>query len=238
MGLSAEERAHLRSNVEQRSAPPARWVLLAMLVGFAALAAIFAARGGTSELSRPWNVVVPVLPFAFLLALATPLLIRVRRRTVTPLVEGADAATRRAVIRAIRAGSAADPRIDDLVADLRAQGTARQLGLIATIQLVGALGVGAAAVVGDEPMVRVLLALATVAMLTASGLLFQRRRQLIAYRPGANQPTGLTGAPPDGPAGPRTASPAEPPPADPTEPPAADPAGPAADGPPAAVKGD
>jgi peptidoglycan/LPS O-acetylase OafA/YrhL len=199
MGLSAEERAHLRSNVERRQAAPARWVLLAMLVGFGALAAIFAARGGTSELSRPWNVVVPLLPFALLLALATPLLIRVRRRTATPLVEGADADTRRAVTRAIRAGSAADPRIDDLVADLRAQGTPRQLGLVATIQFVGALGVGAAAVVGDEPMVRILLALAAVAMLTAAGLLLRRRRQLLAYRPGTDPSTGPVGPAPDGP---------------------------------------
>ncbi len=235
MGLSAEERTRLESNVERRSPAPARWVLLAMLVGFGALAAIFAARGGTSELSRPWNVVLPLLPFAFLLALATPLLIRVRRRTATPLVEGADAETRRAVTQAIRAGSAPDPRIDDLVADLRAQGTARQLGLTATIQLVGALGVGAAAVVGDEPMVRALLALATVAMLTAAGLLFQRRRQLLAYRPAADQATGPTDAGPDGPAGPppardagpdRATSPTSAAPNNPPAPPPARPAGP------------
>ncbi|GIF69701.1 hypothetical protein Ais01nite_77360 [Asanoa ishikariensis] len=216
MGLSAEERAQLRSNVEQRRAAPTRWIVLAMLVGFGALAAIFAARGGTSELSRPWNVVVPLLPFVFLIALSAPLLIGVRRRTGTPLVEGADPETRRAVTRAIRAGSAADPRIDDLVVDLREQGTARQLGRTGTIELLGALGIGAAAVVGDEPTARVLLALATVAMLTAAGLLFQRRRQLLAYRAAANRPTD----PADGPPAAATR---------PTDP---------ADGPPAAAKGD
>jgi len=196
MELSAEERAQLRSNVERRSAAPLRWLLLAMLVGFGALAAIFAARGGTSELSRPWNIVLPLVPFAVLVALCAPLLVRGHRRAGTPLVEGADVETRRAVTRAIRAGYAPDSRIDDLVVDLREQGRARQLGLVATIQVAGALGIGAAAVVGDEPIVRSLLALATLAMLAVAGLAIQRRRQLLAYRPGTGSTTDRGDGPP------------------------------------------
>ncbi|SNT45374.1 hypothetical protein SAMN05421812_106235 [Asanoa hainanensis] len=195
MGLSADERAQLRSNVEQRPTAPMRWILLAMLVGFGALAAIFAARGGTSELSRPWNIVLPLLPFAVLVALSAPLLIRGHRRSGTPLVEGADARTRRAVTRAIRAGYGPDSRIDDLVVDLREQGTARQLGLAATVQVVGALGIGAAAVVADEPIARVLLALATLALLASAGLLFQRQRQLLAYRPTTGPATDRSNVP-------------------------------------------
>lgn len=196
MGLTAEERAQLRSNVEQRSAAPARWIALAMLVGFAALAVIFATRGGTSELSRPWNVVVPLLPFALVIALTAPLLIRLRRGTGVPLVEGADADTRRAVNRAIRAGATPDRHIDDLVVDLREHGAARQVGLTAITQLVGGLAIGAAAIVGDEPTARILLALAAVAMLAAAGLLFQRRRQLVSYRPGTDPATDPTDGPP------------------------------------------
>ncbi|MEV4535450.1 hypothetical protein AB0J82_16630 [Asanoa sp. NPDC049518] len=184
MGLSAEERAELRSNMEHRSSAAIWWVLLAMLLGFAALVAIFAARDETSELSSPWNFVVPLIPFAVVLAIAAPLLIRLRRRGPGPLVEGADTPTRKAVIRAISAGSTTDARIDDLVVDLREHGTARRLGLTAAIQLVGAIVLGSGAVISDETTSRLFFAGAAVALLAAVGVLFRRRRQLLAYRAG------------------------------------------------------
>ncbi|HTF11794.1 MAG TPA: hypothetical protein VK659_26820 [Asanoa sp.] len=180
MGLSAEERDRLRT--ARQDSP--RGVLLAMMVGFVVLAAVFATRGGTSGLPAPWNVVVPLLPLALLVALAVPLLLRIRRRGDLPLLEGADPATRRAVNRAIRDGFAPDPRIDELVVDLREQFTPRQLGLIATIQLAGALALGTAAVLAREPVTWILLGLAAVSMVAAAVMQIRRRRQLIAYRPG------------------------------------------------------
>jgi hypothetical protein len=180
MGLSAEERNRLRT--ARQNSP--RGVLLAMMVGFVLLAAVFATRGGTSELPVPWNVVVPLLPFAVLVALAIPLLLRVRRRGDQPLLAGADPATRRAVNRAIRDGSTPDPRIDDLVVDLRNQFTPGQLGLLATIEVAGALALGTGAVLARDPVTWVVLGSAAVAMAIATAMLVRRRRQLIAYRPG------------------------------------------------------
>jgi hypothetical protein len=180
MGLSDEERDRLRT--ARQDSP--RWVLLAMMVGFVVLAAVFATRGGTSELPVPWNAVVPMLPFAFLLALGIPLLLRIRRRGYLPLLEGADPTTRRAVKRAIRDGFAPDPRIDDLVVDLREQLTPRELGVVATIQVAGALALGTAVVLSREPVTWILLGLISVSMLAAGVQQIRRRRQLIAYRPG------------------------------------------------------
>jgi energy-coupling factor transporter transmembrane protein EcfT len=180
MGLSDEERDRLRT--ARQDSP--RGVLLAMIVGFIVLAGVFVTRGGTSELPVPWNVVVPLLPLALLVALAVPLLLRIRRRGDVPLLDGADPATRRAVNRAIRDGFAPDKRIDDLVVDLREQFTPRQLGLLATIQIAGALALGTAAVLSREPVTWILLGIAAVSMVAAAVLQIRRRRQLIAYRPG------------------------------------------------------
>ena len=190
MGLTADERAQLQSKVEQRSDAPAVWILLAMLLGFAALIAILAASGGTGDLSAPWHVVVPLLPFALVVAIAVPMLIRARRRRPGPLVEGTDPATRKAVMRAISAGSAPDPRIDDLVVDLREHGWARKLGRLAAIQSAGGAALVAAAFLGDESATRYLLAGAAAAMLIAAGLLLRRRRQLLTYRAGVERADG------------------------------------------------
>jgi hypothetical protein len=164
--------------------PAVRWVVLAMVVGFAALAAVFAARNETSGLPVPWNVVVPLLPFLLFVALLTPMLVNLRRQRSRPVVEAADAATRKAVNRAIRDGSTPDPRIDNLVAELREHGTTRQLGLLATTQVVGATALGAAAIVAGDLLASSLLGLAALAMLIATGALLIRRRHLLAYRPG------------------------------------------------------
>ncbi|MEV4624596.1 hypothetical protein AB0J74_38545 [Asanoa sp. NPDC049573] len=164
------------------SATAARWVLLAMVVGFAALAAVFAARGETSGLPVPWNVVVPLLPFLVFLGLLAPLVIGARNRK-RPLLDGADAATRKAVNRAIQDGFAPESRIDELVVDLREHPTTGRLGLVATIQVVGALALGTAAIMAGEAIAASLLGLAGLAMLVAAGMLIVRRRRLLAFRP-------------------------------------------------------
>ena len=173
--------------MERRSATRRWWVLLAMLVGFAALAAIFAARDETSELSPPWNFLVPLVPFAVPARVggavahpaAAPAVRPVGRRSRRRDPQGGEPRD--------HAGSTTDPRIDDLVVDMREHGTARQFGLIATVQLVGAIAVGAGAAVSDEMMSRVLLAGAAAGMLTGAGLLFRQRRNLIAYRAGGGE---------------------------------------------------
>ncbi|GIF76402.1 hypothetical protein [Asanoa siamensis] len=200
MGLTAQERAELRSNVERRSAAPVGWIVLALVLGFAALAAIFATRGGTDGLSSPWNVVLPFIPFAVFAAFFVPLLIRLRKRGPGPLVDGADPATRKAVLRAITAGSSTDERIDDLVVDLRDAGTARQLGWTAAALCAGGVGVAAAAVIGEETFARVLLGGSAAALLTAAVLLLRRRRQLLGYRPGGVPAGSRGGTPTDAPA--------------------------------------
>ena len=84
--------------------------------------------------------------------------------------------------RALRDGYASDPHVDDLVVDLRDQFTPRELGVIATIELAGALALGTAAVLSHDPWN--LLGVVAVAMAIAAVFQIRRRRQLIAYRPG------------------------------------------------------
>ncbi|MEV0713293.1 hypothetical protein [Asanoa sp. NPDC050611] len=189
MGLTAEERDQLRSNADRTTASGG-WVALVLLLFFGGLAALFAARGGVGELAPPWNVVVALLPFVVFAALLTPLFVRVRRRAHVPLVEGADSATRKAVERAIRAGSSDDPRIDELVNDMRVHGTVRRLAATAASQVVAGIAFVAAAIIGDELIARLLLIGAAVGTLTAAGLLLLRRRRLLAYRSDDHRPTG------------------------------------------------
>ncbi|GAA1885088.1 hypothetical protein [Asanoa iriomotensis] len=189
MGLTAEERDRLRSNAERATASSGV-IVLVLLLFFGALAAMFAARGGVGELPLPWNVLVALLPFVVFAALLTPLLIRVRRRGDVPLVEGADSATREAAVRAIQAGSTDDPRIDDLVVDMRDRGMARRLGFTAVTQVVAALAFVTAAVIAGELVARLLLLGAAVGTLTAAGLLLRRRRRLLAYRAGTTPSAG------------------------------------------------
>jgi hypothetical protein len=138
----------------------------------------------------PWNVIVPLLPFVVFVALLAPLLINLRRQRNRPLVEVADAATRRAVNRAIRDGATPDPRIDDLVVDLREHGTTRHLGMLATIQVVGAAALGTAAIAAGGLLASSLLGLAALAMLVVAAAALIRRRHLLAYRPGGSTALG------------------------------------------------
>jgi hypothetical protein len=185
MGLTPDERARLRSSTE-RSTVTGAWVASVLLLFFGALTAMFAARGGVGALSPPWNVLVSLLPVVVFGALLTPLLMH--RRADGPLVDGADPATRKAVTAAVRAGATDDPRIDDLVVDMRERGAPRWLAFTATAQLVGAIAFTAATVVTDDWIARVLLAGAAVGTLATAGLLLLRRRRLLAYRAGARPP--------------------------------------------------
>jgi hypothetical protein len=198
MGLTAEERDELRSNADRTTASGGR-IALVLLLFFGGLAALFAARGGLSELSAPWNVIVTLLPFVVFTALLTPVLIQARRRADVALVEGADSRTRRAVEGAIRAGSSDDPRIDDLVEDMRAHRAGRRFATTAVAQAFAGIALLAAAIISDELVARVLLAGAAVGTLTAAGLLLLRRRRLLAYRVGGRTPAREMPEPPPGP---------------------------------------
>jgi hypothetical protein len=188
MGLTAEEREQLRATVDDRSSSRGQRLVLVVVLALALLTVAFATFIGMCDVSALWALLLPLASVAFFLVLVTPTIVALRHKRNVPLVEGADFATRRAVLRAIGSGHSTDLRIDDLVVDMRTQGAASTMTTSAVPQMIASGVVAPAVFLVDEVSVRVVLAVAAVANFVAGVMFLRRSRLLRRYRSGGPGP--------------------------------------------------
>ncbi|MDG4821969.1 hypothetical protein O7635_08895 [Asanoa sp. WMMD1127] len=194
MGLTTEERGRLRAAAERRNKSSGVYVLVGGVLGAVVLLTAIAAIATDEGLSA--STIVGFATAVLLGGVLVPILVRLRRRRTWPLIDGADQQTRRAVMRAIRAGESPDPRIDDLVVDLREHAWGRSLRSVAVIQLVVAGIMFVAAVLVDSLVGRICIGVGAAANLVAAIFALQRFRQLRNYRSAGRQDADRAAGPP------------------------------------------
>ena len=176
------DRESLRANARVNQRRSRRFVVIFLVVFllFGVLSSL--AFRDSGEWSVGEVVVLALPPLVVLLAAAVAVLVWRRRDQDPQLSLGADRMTQRAVLRALRDGGTADPRVDALARDAAERGT-RPARLI---WLYGLLTVALAAVcisnlVERDWFLAAVFALATVAQAVSVYTFWQNRRRAIRY---------------------------------------------------------